>query len=64
MVAMTPVDDPQLTVYISVDEPSTGVYYGGQVASPLMKSYFHIYSHILSLQQVKQAIQFQRRSYP
>ena len=49
MVAMTPVDDPQLTVYISVDEPSTGVYYGGQVASPLMKKLFsHIFAYIES----------------
>lgn len=49
MVAMTPVDDPQLTVYISVDEPSTGVYYGGQVASPLMKKLFsYIFSYIES----------------
>ena len=48
-VAMTPVDDPQLTVYISVDEPSTGVYYGGQVASPLMKKLFsHIFAYIES----------------
>ena len=49
MVAMTPVDDPQLTVYILVDEPSTGVYYGGQVASPLMKKLFsHIFAYIES----------------
>ena len=49
MVAMTPVDDHQLTVYISVDEPSTGVYYGGQVASPLMKKLFsHIFAYIES----------------
>ena len=49
MVAMTPVDDPQLTVYISVDEPSTGVYYGGQVAAPLMKKLFsYIFAYIES----------------
>ncbi|MCQ2969116.1 MAG: stage V sporulation protein D [Clostridium sp.] len=49
MVAMTPVDDPQLTVYITVDEPSTGIYYGGQVASPLMKKLFsYIFSYIES----------------
>ena len=49
MLAMTPVDDPQLTVYISVDEPSTGVYYGGQVAAPLMKKLFsYIFAYIES----------------
>ncbi|MCI7029341.1 stage V sporulation protein D [Clostridium sp.] len=49
MLAMTPVDDPQLTVYIAVDEPSTGVYYGGQVAAPLMKKLFsYIFAYIES----------------
>lgn len=49
MVAMTPVDDPQLIVYIAVDEPSTGVYYGGQVAAPLMKKLFsYIFAYIES----------------
>lgn len=49
MVSMTPVDNPQLTVYIAVDEPSTGIYYGGQVAAPLMKKlYSYIFSYIES----------------
>lgn len=40
MVALAPVDNPKITVFIAVDEPSTGVYYGGQVATPLMKELF------------------------
>ena len=36
-IALAPVDAPEITAFISVDEPSTGIYYGGQVASPLMK---------------------------
>lgn len=40
MVALAPVDNPKITVFIAVDEPSTGVYYGGQVAMPLMKELF------------------------
>lgn len=40
MVALSPIDNPQITAYIAVDEPSTGVYYGGQVAAPLMKKLF------------------------
>ena len=47
MVALAPVDNPQITIFISVDEPSTGVYYGGQVATPLMKELFkNIFSYI------------------
>ena len=37
MVALAPIDNPEITAFIAVDEPSTGKYYGGQVASPLMK---------------------------
>ena len=40
IVALAPVDNPQITAFIAVDEPSTGIYYGGQVASPLMKELF------------------------
>ena len=40
VIALAPVDNPQVTVYITVDEPSTGIYYGGQVATPLMKELF------------------------
>lgn len=40
MVALAPVENPQITVFISVDEPSNGVYYGGEVAAPLMKELF------------------------
>lgn len=40
MVALSPVENPQITVFIAVDEPSTGIYYGGQVAAPLMKELF------------------------
>lgn len=40
MVALAPVDNPKITVFLAVDEPSTGVYYGGQVAMPLMKELF------------------------
>ena len=40
MVALAPVENPEITVFISVDEPSTGKYYGGQVAAPLVKELF------------------------
>ena len=38
VVAVYPVDDPQITIFLKVEDPSTGVYYGGQVATPLLKS--------------------------
>lgn len=37
VVAVYPVEDPQITIYLKVEDPSTGVYYGGQVATPLLK---------------------------
>ena len=40
MIALAPVENPQITVFIAVDEPSNGVYYGGEVAAPLMKELF------------------------
>lgn len=40
MVALAPVENPQITAFIAVDEPSNGIYYGGEVAAPLMKELF------------------------
>ncbi|MGL5381009.1 stage V sporulation protein D [Clostridium sp.] len=38
VVGLYPVENPQITIFIKVDEPSTGQYYGGTVATPLLKS--------------------------
>ena len=35
MGGMAPVDDPQITVFISIDEPSNGAYYAGQIVAPI-----------------------------
>lgn len=40
IAAMAPAENPQLTVFISIDEPSNGAYYAGQVATPLAKQLF------------------------
>lgn len=40
MIALAPVENPQITVFIAVDEPNNGLYYGGEVAAPLMKELF------------------------
>lgn len=33
--AVAPTDDPQIAVLVIIDEPSTGVYYGGLIAAPV-----------------------------
>jgi cell division protein FtsI (penicillin-binding protein 3) len=33
-VGFAPVSDPRIVVAVMIDEPSGGVYYGGQVAAP------------------------------
>ncbi|MGL5086187.1 MAG: penicillin-binding transpeptidase domain-containing protein, partial [Clostridium sp.] len=37
MGAMAPVDNPQITIFISIDEPSNGAYYAGQIVAPIGK---------------------------
>lgn len=37
MAAFATTDNPQLTVFISIDEPSNGAYYAGVVTAPLGK---------------------------
>jgi stage V sporulation protein D (sporulation-specific penicillin-binding protein) len=39
-VGMAPVDDPKVTIMITVDEPSTGAYYAGLVCVPYAKILF------------------------
>ena len=34
-VGFAPVSDPRLIVAVMVDEPSNGIYYGGDVAAPV-----------------------------
>ena len=37
MAAMAPIDSPEITAFISIDEPSNGAYYAGVVTAPFMK---------------------------
>ena len=37
MAAMAPIDSPEITAFISIDEPSNGAYYAGVVTAPIMK---------------------------
>lgn len=36
-VAVAPIDNPKIAMIVIVDEPGTGVYYGGSVAAPVAK---------------------------
>ena len=35
--AFAPADDPEIVVYVAVDEPQSGSYYGGKVAAPCVR---------------------------
>lgn len=39
-VGMAPCDNPKVTVFVSIDNPKAGAYYGGQIAAPLAKMVF------------------------
>jgi cell division protein FtsI (penicillin-binding protein 3) len=34
-VGIAPIDNPRIVVAVMVDEPTNGVYYGGDVAAPV-----------------------------
>lgn len=40
MAALTPIEKPELTVFISIDEPSAGQYYAGTIIAPIAKELF------------------------
>ena len=37
-IGVAPIDDPQVVILVTVDEPSAGTYYGGSVAAPIAKN--------------------------
>lgn len=39
-IGMAPCDNPKVTVFVSIDNPTAGAYYGGQIAAPLAKTVF------------------------
>ncbi|MGL5615565.1 MAG: stage V sporulation protein D [Sarcina sp.] len=39
-VGMAPADNPKVSVFVSIDNPKAGAYYGGQIAAPLAKRVF------------------------
>lgn len=49
-VGMAPADDPEITVFISIDEPSSGEYYAGVIATPVAKQ---VFNNIFNYLQIK-----------
>ena len=48
-----PADDPQIVLYVAVDNPKGVVQYGGTVAAPIAKAIFETYIEINNLEPVK-----------
>lgn len=48
-VGMTPVDNPELTIMVTIDEPSAGPYYAGEVAAPVANEVLNKIFNYLSL---------------
>ncbi|WP_291653676.1 stage V sporulation protein D [Clostridium sp.] len=40
LAGFAPADNPQVSVFISIDEPGTGTYYAGQIVAPLANELF------------------------
>ena len=40
VAAFAPVENPKISIFISIDEPGTGEYYAGQIAAPLAHELF------------------------
>ena len=38
MIAAAPMDDPEVVVYVAIDNPKSAVQYGGTVAGPIVKN--------------------------
>ncbi len=48
-VGMTPVEKPELTIMVTIDEPSAGPYYAGEVAAPVANEVLNKIFNYLSL---------------
>ena len=46
---MAPVNDPKVSVFISIDEPDPSKYYAGQIAAPVAKQVFYDIFNYLSI---------------
>ncbi len=38
MIAAAPMDDPEIVVYVAIDNPESAIQYGGTVAGPIVKA--------------------------
>ena len=59
-VGIAPISQPRIVVAVMVDEPGTGVYYGGEVAAPVFSQVVQQTLHRLGVlpdQEVRSQIQ-------
>ena len=52
-IGFMPADNPQIVVYVAIDNPKGVVQYGGTVAAPIAKGIFESYIEINDLEPVK-----------
>ena len=48
--ALMPIQNPRIAIYVYVDEPSTGLFYGAAVAAPVFREIAVKIAHILDIQ--------------
>ncbi|MFH0798901.1 MAG: penicillin-binding protein [Pseudomonadota bacterium] len=48
-IGFAPSDDPRIAVYVGIDEPGGGMYYGGQVAAPAFRDIVDATLHYLKV---------------
>ena len=49
-MGLAPIEQPRIVVAVMVDEPSNGVFYGGQVAAPVFSETVQQTLRILGVQ--------------
>lgn len=48
---MAPIDDPKITILISIDEPDSSKYHAGETAAPIAKELFNDIFNYLNLKE-------------
>jgi stage V sporulation protein D (sporulation-specific penicillin-binding protein) len=55
-IGFMPADDPQIVVYVAIDNPKGVVHYGGTVSAPIAKSFLTSAINILNIRPSKEAM--------
>ncbi|ADL07708.1 stage V sporulation protein D [Thermosediminibacter oceani] len=57
-VGFAPADDPKFVALVVIDEPSTGIYYGGQIAAPVFQK---VMADVLKYKGIKPQLQEEQK---